>query len=63
LLREDLLLLFLYLGIPDQLVLDAGSENTAVRDVQIALRAWDSDSKAGFNSVRIVRSTANQVCY
>lgn len=49
-------------GIPDQLVMDAGSENTAVCDVQIALRAWDSDEKAGFKSVRITRSTANQVC-
>lgn len=41
--------------------MDAGTENVRVHDIQVALRYDDADAKAGYNSVRITRSTANQV--
>ena len=39
---------------------DAGTENVLIKDIQITLRSFHSDSMKGENSVSIGRSTANQ---
>jgi hypothetical protein len=38
----------------------AGIENVIMKDIQITLRSFNSDSMKGLNSVSIGRSTANQ---
>ena len=47
-------------GLPESIRTDAGTENVIIRSIQIALRMHHQDTKAGYRSAIVGRSTNNQ---